>query len=127
MSLLLPFYVFLTSPILICNFGLQICLHYINRSKKITSRIKNGCSKGMSDTDKKKYHSMDIKDLVILEGLYTVFGILLRHHLHTLSLPETAKPEVATICKIIAWMNFVLLPRSSDMLNFVFPVHGLSL
>ncbi|KAG5410511.1 hypothetical protein IGI04_006830, partial [Brassica rapa subsp. trilocularis] len=53
MSLLLPFYVFLTSPVLICNFGLHICLLYINQSKKITSRIKNGCSKEMSDTDKK--------------------------------------------------------------------------
>ncbi|KAL0689341.1 hypothetical protein Bca4012_089024 [Brassica carinata] len=77
----------------------------------------------------------NFQDLVILKGLYTVFGIspppplaqFLNRGLHTLSLPETAKPEVATICKIIAWMNFVLLPLSSDMMNFVFPVHGLSL
>ncbi|CAN6844718.1 unnamed protein product, partial [Brassica oleracea] len=83
----------------------------------------------------KRLLDFDFQDLVILEGLYTVFGIspppplaqFLNRGLHTLSLPETAKPEVAAICKIIAWMNFVLLPRSSDMMNFVFPVHGLSL
>ncbi|CAN6919787.1 unnamed protein product [Brassica oleracea] len=83
----------------------------------------------------KRLLDFDFQDLVILKGLYTVFGIspppplaqFLNRGLHTLSLPETAKPEVATICKIIAWMNFVLLPPSSDMMNFVFPVHGLSL
>ncbi|WZZ29026.1 hypothetical protein YC2023_012427 [Brassica napus] len=50
-------------------------------------------------------------DLVILEGLYTVFGIspppplaqFLNRGLHTLSLPETAKPEVATICKSLCF------------------------
>ncbi|WZZ26938.1 hypothetical protein YC2023_010339 [Brassica napus] len=54
---------------------------------------------------------LPLYDLVILKGLYTVFGIspppplaqFLNRGLHTLSLPETAKPEVATICKSLCF------------------------